>query len=54
MDKELKPPYIPPKEKLISEDDRDKAKEAIQELTKKFENSVTDLARSREADVMDQ
>ena len=42
------------KEKLISEDDRDKAKEAIQELTKKFENSVTDLARSREADVMDQ
>ena len=42
------------KEKLINEDDRDKAKEAIQELTKKFENSVTDLARSREADVMDE
>lgn len=42
------------KEKLISEDDRDKAKEDIQELTKKFENSVTDLARSREADVMDE
>ncbi len=42
------------KEKLISEDDRDKAKEDIQELTKKFEASVTDLARSREADVMDE
>jgi len=42
------------KEKLISEDDRDKAKEDIQELTKKFENSVTDLARSRETDVMDE
>jgi ribosome recycling factor len=42
------------KDKLISEDDRDKAKEAIQELIKKYENSVTELARSREADVMDQ
>ena len=42
------------KEKLISEDDRDRAKENIQELTKKFENSVTDLARSRETDVMDE
>jgi ribosome recycling factor len=45
---------IAEKEKLISEDDRDKAKENIQELTKKFENSVTDLARSRETDVMDE
>ena len=45
---------IAEKEKLISEDDRDKTKEDIQELTKKFENSVTDLARSREADVMDE
>jgi len=45
---------IAEKEKLISEDDRDKTKENIQELTKKFENSVTDLARSREADVMDE
>jgi ribosome recycling factor len=42
------------KEKLISEDDRDKAKDDIQELTKKFENSVGDLAKSREADVMDE
>ncbi len=45
---------IAEKEKLISEDDRDRAKENIQELTKKFENSVTDLARSRETDVMDE
>jgi len=42
------------KEKLMSEDDRDEAKEDIQELTKKFENFVTDLARSRETDVMDE
>lgn len=42
------------KEKLISEDDRDKAKEDVQELTKKYENSVGDLAKSREADVMDE
>ncbi len=42
------------KEKIISEDDRDRAKESIQELTKKFENSVTDLARNRETDVMDE
>ena len=42
------------KEKLISEDDRDRAKESIQELTKKFENSVSDLASSRESDVMDE
>jgi len=42
------------KDKVISEDDRDRAKESIQELTKKFENSVTELARSRETDVMDE
>lgn len=42
------------KDKLISEDDRDKAKEEIQELTKKYENSVGDLAKNREADVMNE
>jgi ribosome recycling factor len=42
------------KEKLISEDDRDKAKEEVQELTKKYENSVGELAKSREADVMNE
>jgi ribosome recycling factor len=42
------------KDKLISEDDRDKAKEEIQELTKKYENSVGELAKNREADVMNE
>jgi ribosome recycling factor len=42
------------KEKTISEDDRDKAKDDVQELTKKFEDSVSDLAKAREADVMEQ
>lgn len=42
------------KDKLISEDDRDKAKEDIQELTKKFENSVGELAKAREAEVMNE
>jgi ribosome recycling factor len=42
------------KDKTISEDDRDKSKEDIQELTKKFENSVGELAKNREADVMNE
>lgn len=42
------------KEKTISEDDRDKAKEDVQELTKKFEDSVGELSKTREADVMEQ
>jgi ribosome recycling factor len=42
------------KDKIISEDDRDKAKDEVQELTKKFEDSVGELAKSREADVMEQ
>jgi len=42
------------KDKVISEDDRDKTKEEIQELTKQYENSVGDLAKNREADVMNE
>jgi ribosome recycling factor len=42
------------KDKTISEDDRDTAKDEIQELTKKFENQVSDLAKARESDVMEQ
>jgi ribosome recycling factor len=42
------------KEKLIGEDDRDAMKEQIQELTKKYEAEATELAKSREADVMEQ
>lgn len=41
------------KEKTISEDERDDTKNEIQELTKKFEDEVTELAKVREADVME-
>lgn len=40
------------KDKAISEDDRDSAKEQVQDLTKKFEDKVNDLAKARETDVM--
>ncbi len=39
------------KEKEISEDDRDRIKEEIQELTKKFESRAGEMAKSREAEV---
>ena len=39
---------------LCSEDDRDKLKEDIQELTKKYEAEATDVAKARENDVMEQ
>lgn len=42
------------KEKTISEDDRDAAKEQVQELTKKYEAEATELAKVRENDVMEQ
>ncbi|XZE55727.1 ribosome recycling factor [Planctomycetaceae bacterium SH139] len=42
------------KDKEISEDDRDKMKNEIQELTKKYEAEATDLAKGREADVMEE
>jgi ribosome recycling factor len=41
------------KDKELSEDDRDKIKEDIQELTKQYENQATDLAKAREKDVME-
>ena len=41
------------KDKELSEDDRDKVKEDIQELTKQYESQAGDLARAREKDVMD-
>jgi ribosome recycling factor len=41
------------KDKLIGEDDCEKAKEEIQELTKKFEQRATDLARAKESEVME-
>jgi ribosome recycling factor len=39
------------KAKEISEDDRDRLKEEVQELTKKFESKANELAKNREAEV---
>jgi ribosome recycling factor len=41
------------KDKDLSEDDRDKVKEDIQELTKQYETQATDMAKAREKDVME-
>lgn len=41
------------KDKEISEDQRNDAKDEVQELTKKFEEKVTEMAKAREAEVMD-
>ena len=41
------------KEKTITEDMRDDVKDQVQELTKKYEQQVTDMAKARENDVME-
>lgn len=41
------------KDKEMTEDDRDDAKKDIQELTKKYEAQATELAKTKEAEVMD-
>ena len=41
------------KDKLLSEDQRDDVKDEIQELTKKYEGVASDVAKSREAEVME-
>ncbi len=41
------------KDKLISEDQRDDLKKDIQEMTKKYEEKATELAKAREAEVME-
>ncbi len=41
------------KDKVLTEDERDALKEEIQELTKKYETSVSDMAKSREDEVME-
>lgn len=41
------------KDKLMSEDDRDRLKEEVQELTKKFEAKASELAKFREQEVME-
>jgi len=42
------------KQKRFSEDDRDQTKDEIQELTKRFEGKVNNLASSKETEVMDE
>lgn len=41
------------KDKTLSEDERDLAKEQIQELTKDYENKVGEMAKTRESEVME-
>lgn len=41
------------KSKIMSEDERDSTKEEIQKLTKKFEDTATEIANAREKDVTD-
>ena len=41
------------KDKELSEDERDKVKEDIQELTKKYENMAGDSAAAKEKEVME-
>lgn len=41
------------KDKEMSEDERDRVKDQIQELTKNYENKVNDMAKTREAEVME-
>ena len=41
------------KDKQCSEDERDDVKKEVQDLTKKFEDQATELAKAREKEVMD-
>ena len=41
------------KDKELSEDERDNAKEQIQTLTKQYEEKVVDVARAKEAEVLE-
>jgi ribosome recycling factor len=41
------------KDKALTEDDRDKVKQDIQDLTKKYESKATDLAAAKEMEVME-
>jgi ribosome recycling factor len=38
----------------LTEDECDRCKEDVQELTKKYEATVSDLARAKESEVMEQ
>lgn len=41
------------KDKVLTEDDRDKCKDTVQDLTKKFEGQVNSLSDAKEKDIMD-
>ena len=41
------------KDKDLSEDERDSVKDDIQELTNQYESKVTEMAKAREKDVME-
>ena len=41
------------KDKVLTEDDCKSVKEEVQELTKKYENTAADMAKTREAEVME-
>lgn len=41
------------KDKSLSEDERDSVKDEVQELTKKYEAKVNDMAKQRETEVME-
>lgn len=41
------------KDKLFSEDERDDIKDEVQKLTKKYEDEISDMAKAKEKDVMD-
>ena len=42
------------KDKLLTEDDRDKGKEEVQKLTKSYEDLVNDPAKKKEDEIMEQ
>jgi ribosome recycling factor len=42
------------KDKSMTEDERDATKEEVQELVKKYEDKANDLAKAKEAEVMDE
>jgi ribosome recycling factor len=41
------------KDKAISEDERDDAKKEVQDLTKKYEDQASEMAKTREAEVLE-
>lgn len=41
------------KDKVLTEDERDRVKDEIQELTKKYEGQASDLAKAKEAEIME-